>query len=122
MPENSCWPILAGAPGSFFQARKPHTGALPQAEKRSFADPSSRIHIPVTSPAIAAGADAATIVRATSKARVIYLSLENQSLREKALKSQSSRNQCDALSDSTQSGLYPPSSAAAVEGGVKTST
>ena len=59
MSKNSCWPILAGPFGSFFQARKPHIASPPQAEKRSLADPSSRIHIPVTSLAIAGGADAA---------------------------------------------------------------
>jgi hypothetical protein len=52
----------------------------PQAEKRSLADPSSRIHIPVSSLAIAGGADAAKTARATSKARVIGLSFGNHFL------------------------------------------
>ena len=41
------------------------------------ADPWSRIHSPVASLATAGGADAASSARATSKARVICLSLEN---------------------------------------------
>jgi hypothetical protein len=68
---------LAGPSDSFFQARKPHIVSPPQAEKRSLADPSSRVHIPVSSLAIAGGADAAKTARATSSARVIDLSLKN---------------------------------------------
>src|SRR6185437_16575951 len=79
MSKNSSWPILAGPPGFFFQARKPHT-ASPQGAKRIFADPSSRIHIPATSPAAASGAAAVRIAKAASKARGIFLSLENHLL------------------------------------------
>ena len=73
MPENNFWPILAAPLGSFFQARKPQTAPPPHAEKQIFADPSSRVHVPVTSPAIAT--DAVTIARATSKTRIIVLTL-----------------------------------------------
>jgi hypothetical protein len=73
MSENSRWPILAAPPDSFFQARKPHIALPPQAEKRSLADPSAFVHIPVSSLAIAGGADAARTARATSSARVIDL-------------------------------------------------
>jgi hypothetical protein len=75
MSVNKRWPILAAPPASFFQARKPHKAPPPHAENRSLADPSSRIHIPVNSLAIAGGAEAARIAKATSKARAMGLSL-----------------------------------------------
>jgi hypothetical protein len=62
MSKNTCSPILAGPFGSLSQVTEPQTASAPQAAKRTFALPSSRVHSPLTSPAVAADADAAAKV------------------------------------------------------------
>src|ERR1700733_10952874 len=113
--------ILAGPSAPFFQARKPHrVPPPPHGTKRSFADPSSRIHNPAASPAFAADT-AAVSAKATNNARVIVYSFVNLLLGGRPIRPQASAGQRVGLRLSGQSGLYPPLRAATVEGGVKTS-
>jgi len=77
MSKNTCSPILPGLFGSFNPVIEPQTASAPQAMKRTFVLPSSRAYSPLTSPAIAAGADAVRMARLTITARAIVSSLEN---------------------------------------------
>jgi len=77
MSKNTCSPILPGLFGSFNPVIEPQTASAPQAMKRTFVLPSSRAYSPLTSPAIAACADAVRMARLTITARAIVSSLEN---------------------------------------------